>query len=48
MTGVLLGSVGILYLGTSLSYLLDGNLGMAIAFTSYSIANIGLYIAGSK
>lgn len=48
MTGLLLMAVGILYLGTAISYYIDGNTGMAIAFTCYACANFGLYIGASK
>ena len=47
MTGILLGITSLLYLGTSISYLYNGNLGMAIAFGAYSVANLGLYL-GAK
>ena len=46
MTGMFLCLVGILYLMTAISYVIDGNIGMGIAFSCYSLANIGLYMAG--
>lgn len=47
MSGILLGSVSILYFAAGINYLVSGNTGMAIAFVCYGIANYGLYLAGS-
>ena len=46
MTGYLLVGVGILYGLTALSYVYDKNLGMALAFLCYALANVGLYYGG--
>ncbi len=37
--------VGILYLITGLDFLIKGNYPMFIIFTSYSLSNVGLYLA---
>lgn len=47
MTGILLGITSILYLGTGIAYVYQGNPGMAVAFLAYSVANMGLYF-GAK
>ena len=46
MSGILLIIVGILYVMTGISYYIEGNTGLAIAFLAYSLANYGLYLAG--
>ena len=48
MSGILLGIVGVLYIFTGINYFLEGNIGLGIAFLSYSLANYGLYLAGTK
>ena len=35
-----------IYVLTGVGFLLKGNLGMAIVFIAYAVANLGLYIAG--
>ena len=48
MTSTLIWVVTVIYAFVALSYLIkDNNPGMAIAFTGYAIANLGLIYAGS-
>ena len=49
MTAGLLGLVTVLYVGVALSYwLVDENVGMALAFAGYAAANVGFIIAGQS
>lgn len=43
---ILLGIVGLIYLGLAISYAIDNKLGLSIAFGAYAVANYGLYLAG--
>jgi hypothetical protein len=47
MTAILLLVVAVIYVGVSLSYYMDGNVGMAVAFFAYATSNVGLYF-GAK
>lgn len=47
MIPILLALVGMIYLAVSLSYYLDGNSGMSLAFAAYAISNLGIYL-GAK
>lgn len=38
--------VGIVYTLIGINYIRSGNTGLALAFFSYAVSNIGLYIAG--
>ena len=46
MNACLLIIVGLIYIGISISYLVDGKTGMSITFMAYAVANYGLYLAG--
>lgn len=46
MNTILLFIVGICYLGVGVSYLVQGNYGLSLAFIMYAIANYGLWVAG--
>jgi hypothetical protein len=45
MSDLLLAIVAVIYLGVAVSYLLERNHGMALAFVAYAVANIGFIIA---
>lgn len=47
MTGLLLSIVSLIYLCVSVGYYQEENLGMAIAFMAYAVANVGLWMAGN-
>ena len=47
MNGILLGIVGVIYVAVGINYLSQDNIGMAIVFVAYAVANAGLYFAGS-
>lgn len=46
INSILLGIVGILYIGCAIAYLVEGKTGLSIAFMAYAIANYGLWLAG--
>jgi hypothetical protein len=48
MSGWLIAIVGFVYGYVALEQLMKGNIGLGIAYTGYSFANIGLYILASK
>lgn len=48
MSGWLIALTGIIYAYVALEQGLKGNAGMAIAYTGYAFANIGLYLLASK
>lgn len=48
MAGVLVLVVGGIYALTAVFYFRENNIGMAIAFAAYALANVGLYMAGEK
>lgn len=43
MTGALLLGVSVLYLGTAISYIIQGNPSMGFAFLCYALANLGIF-----
>jgi len=45
MAGWLLGIVALIYLGVAVSYWLQDDRGMALAFAAYSLANVGFILA---
>lgn len=48
MNGWLLGVVGCIYLACAANYWRDGENGMALAFVSYAMANVGFILAGFR
>lgn len=48
MNGFLLALVAVIYLWVAINYTISGNTGMGLAFAAYSVANIGLYLAGLR
>ena len=46
MNKYLLGLVSLIYLAVGINYLLSRQYGLCIAFWSYAVANLGLYLAG--
>ena len=42
MSFTLIGIVGAIYLAIAVSELFSGNLGLAVVFASYAMANVGL------
>ena len=45
MASWLIGGIGLVYMVVSVQLLLDGKIGLSIAFLGYSIGNVGLYMA---
>lgn len=45
MSANLIAFIGIVYLAVSVSLLLEGKVGLSVAFLGYSIGNVGLYLA---
>jgi hypothetical protein len=45
MASWLIGGIGLVYMAVSVQLLLDGKIGLSIAFLGYSIGNVGLYMA---
>lgn len=45
MASWLIAGIGIVYLLVSVQLLLEGKVGLGIAFLGYSLGNVGLYIA---
>jgi hypothetical protein len=45
MSSWLLAVTGMIYLGVAVDYFINNNLGMAIAFVAYALANVGFIIA---
>lgn len=48
MSNILLGITGLIYVGVSLDYFFKGNVGMALSFFAYSLANVGFILANGK
>lgn len=48
MNGLLLIIVGVIYIVVGIKYYLNGDIGLCIAFISYALANVGLYLSGAK
>jgi hypothetical protein len=48
MSSWLIALTGVIYLFVAVEQGYKGNIGMMIAYTGYSFANIGLYILASK
>jgi hypothetical protein len=47
MSALLMGIVAVIYLFTAVAFAFERNLGMAVAFFAYALANIGLIMATS-
>lgn len=45
MSSWLLAITGLIYLGVAVDYFIHKNLGMAIAFVAYALANVGFILA---
>lgn len=45
MASWLIGFIGVVYLLVAVQLLLEGKLGLGIAFLGYSLGNVGLYLA---
>lgn len=45
MASWLIGFIGVVYLVVAVQLLLEGKLGLGIAFLGYSLGNVGLYLA---
>lgn len=45
MAGWLIAGIGVVYLLVSVQLLIEGKVGLSIAFLGYSLGNVGLYIA---
>lgn len=45
MASWLIAGIGVVYMVVSLQLLLEGKVGLSIAFLGYSLGNVGLYIA---
>jgi hypothetical protein len=41
----LIAGIGVVYLVVAVQLLLDGKVGLGVAFLGYSLGNVGLYIA---
>ena len=48
MSNILLGITGLIYVGVSIDFLLKGNVGMALSFFAYSLANLGFILANGQ
>jgi hypothetical protein len=48
MSNVLLGITGLIYIGVALDYFFKGNMGMALSFFAYSLANVGFILANGE
>jgi len=45
MSSWLLAITGLIYLGVAVDYFINKNLGMAISFVAYALANVGFILA---
>ena len=45
MAAWLIAGIGVVYLLVAIQLLLEGKIGLGIAFLGYSLGNVGLYIA---
>lgn len=45
MSANLIAFIGVVYLVVSVSLLIEGKVGLSVAFLGYSIGNVGLYLA---
>lgn len=45
MSNWLLAITGCIYVGVAIDYFLNKNIGMAVAFTAYALANVGFILA---
>lgn len=48
MSNFLLAITGLIYIGVALDYFFKDNVGMAVAFFAYSLANVGFILANGK
>jgi hypothetical protein len=48
MSNVLLAITGLIYVGVAIDFFLKGNMGMALSFFAYSLANVGFILANGK
>ena len=48
MSNILLAITGLIYVGVAIDYFLKGNVGMALSFFAYSLANVGFILANDK
>lgn len=48
MAAWLIAAIGVVYLVVSLQLLIEGKLGLSIAFLGYSLGNVGLYLAAKN
>jgi hypothetical protein len=48
MIAILMALVALVYLIIGILYFKAGNTGLGIAFISYAVANLGIYVAGVK
>lgn len=48
MSGSLIALTGCVYLWVAIEQYMKGNTGLAIAYTGYAFANVGLYMLASK
>ena len=48
MAAWLIAAIGVVYLVVSVQLLIEGKLGLSIAFLGYSLGNVGLYLAAKN
>lgn len=48
MSNILLAITGLIYVGVAIDFFLKGNMGMALSFFAYSLANVGFILANGE